>query len=275
MAEASAKEAHMSILYNIFHKKEIAEKQQAYKMYVDKFRNIGIELIYDDVEIIYLEKIYKQLLILLDDNPEIPNGFLAKLYICSQEYYEKMEGIVRNRKLLGSTRWFISNNKLLVSVFISTNCFTEVALKKRESELPIKKGFAPEATLVHEFAHVMEYYLQYCKYNWKENPDIDAAMDVMSVEEIDTEVDCFISKEIEIMDLCRKIILEIGVPREFKTRPIATVGPILGGVANVNYQEMFAEALSQYYCSDKPLPISIRIYEEFSKLKQEYMKESE
>lgn len=67
----------MSILEKLFHGKEIADKQQKYKEYQKKFKELGIELLYtDDVSFKNIEKIYKHIILLFDDNPELPKGFL-------------------------------------------------------------------------------------------------------------------------------------------------------------------------------------------------------
>ena len=263
----------MSILEKLFHKKEIAEKQRKYDEYKEKFKELGMEFIYVyDIGVNYLDKIYDQIVLLFDDNPEIPKGFLTKIYVGDQEWYDNVENIYHEEPIQGSTRWYIKDNKLQVSIFICTDTMTEHDFWKRRVTLPIRDDITVEATVTHEFAHVMEYYLLYCRNHWENTPTIEIAYKSIRMEENDKELDCFISEEIEIMNMCRRVINKLGVPNEFKYRPIATVGPMLGGYANTNYQEMFAEALAQYYCSDEPLPVSKLVYDEFKKLKIKYMK---
>lgn len=263
----------MSILEKLFHRKEIAEKQRKYDEYKEKFKELGMEFIYMyDIGVNFLDKIYDQLVLLFDDNSEIPKGFLTKIYVGNQEWYDNLENIYRENPVQGSTRWYIKNNRLQVSMFICTDTMTEHDFWKRRVTMPIRDDITVEATVTHEFAHVMEYYLLYCKNHWENTPTITEAYNSIIMKEIKNEIDLFISEETEIMEIGRMVIQEIGIPREFKARPIGTVGPILGGTANRNYQELFAEAITQYYCSDHPEYVSIRIHEEFQKLKKLYMK---
>lgn len=265
----------MSILYNIFHKKQIAEEQQKYNTYKEKFKLLDIDLIWThDIGVNYLDKIYKQLVILFKDNPEIPKGFLSKIYIGNQAWYDSIAELNRDYSVMGTTRWIIENNKLKTSIFISTDVMTEHDFWKREITFPLNPGTVIEGTVTHEFAHVMEYYLLYCTRHWENTPTLEEAFNAIDMKE-PNKLGQFISEETDLVEMCEHVISQLGIPREFKYRPIATVGPLLGSNANTNYQEMFAEALTQYYCSDEPLEISKLVYKEFNSLKQRYMKDKE
>ena len=261
----------MSILEKLFHGKEIADKQKKYKEYQKKFKELGIELLYtDDVSFKNIEKIYKHIILLFDDNPELPKGFLRKLYVGNQKWYERIECVKRERTLQGSTRWFKINNELFASIFISTDFMDIENMSKREQTIPIKEGMAIESVLTHEFAHVMEYYIIYKIKKWDQNcPELSVVREAVTMSEIiDNKCD---SEETYIVSMCEEIIKKFGVTREFRFRILDSVGQYLGALSTRNYQEFYAEALAQYYCSDEPEPIAKEIYEKFQEIKSLYL----
>lgn len=260
----------MSILEKLFHKKEIAEKQRKYDEYKEKFKEFGIEfLCSNDLEIAYLVKVYNQFVILFNDNPEIPKGFLAKVYVGNQPWYEEIENVKRYNHILGSTHWYSENNKLLVSIFISTGEMTDYIFGLREKTLHIDKGKTIESVVTHEFSHLMEYYILYKKNNWKDINDIGKAYNAINMRE--EKGNQIVSEEKELMDMCDDIIKSYGYSREFRFRILDSVGSRFGSNATHNYQEFFAEAMAQYYCSSNPDPMAITMYNEFKKMKKRFM----
>lgn len=260
----------MSILEKLFHKKEIAEKQRKYDEYKEKFKELGIEfLCTNDLEIAYLEKVYNQFVILFNDNPEIPKGFLSKVYVGNQAWYEKLEKVIKDNYVLGSTHWYSDNKKLLVSIFISTNRMTEHVFDLREKTLHIDNGKTIESVVTHEFSHLMEYYILYKKNGWKDVNDLGKAYKAVNMGEVSGNQT--VSEEKELIDMCNTIIKSYGYSREFRFKILDSVGCRFGSNATYNYQEFFAEAMAQYYCSSKPDPMAITMYNEFKKMKKQFM----
>lgn len=247
-------------------KKSDAENKSLSDEYLEiirKFGELGIKVIgTESVSLNVLKRIYFTIEYLNHEHHEIGTEFLKEIHIGSFSGFIK-QGLLGKYSSggYGTTLFALKNENLYVKIFLNIDKIADNdTLLKREKVIGCNDGFGLESIVTHEYAHVLEFYILYSIYKWNElNPTLQEVESFLKMEE-DNKCN-FISKETELINICTRALNALGFD---KYRILDDACNYLGGYAGKNYQECFAEAFSQYYCSSHPTKLAELIVCEYN-----------
>lgn len=156
----------------------------------------------------------------------------------------------------GITFYPVKDNKIHIQIYLNINRTKEQKARRLEViKCPDSTYF--ETVLAHEYGHAIEVKLLELVNKWDVcEVDKNTVNDYMYMKKIDDYI--FESKEYDLIEICikslRSVVTQNGPLLSF-------AGEWLGVNATINYQECFAESFAQYFCSDNPSILSMKIVE--------------
>lgn len=171
---------------------------------------------------------------------------------------DKGELSEKHFKAQGITFYPVEENKIHIRIYLNTTR-TEKDKKNRLEVIKCPNSTYFETVLAHEYGHAVEIKLLELVNKWDiYGVEQFTVNDYMYMKKIDNGNYEFITKEYDLVNICLESL--DGLTNQ--NGPLLSFAwEHLGYNASLNYQECFAESFAQYFCSDNPSILSMRIVE--------------